>query len=358
MPMWTSTRVSAAGPVGDHFRPDEELAGVLEGVVVPLPRGPEVLGAAVLAEGLQDGGDRRRALGGQVAADPPGTVHRRVQVQVPVGEAAAAGVVVGVGLLRPPGLVRRLGEDPQIIEVRPGRRGVEEDLVGLGPEFLVVDAAGPPGDLPRPRHRHRPGGRRGVEVRVAGQQPHLADGGLGVLPPQMRPGCEPGGAGGVPVGVVAVVGVEPPQDPVGGGAEQRRDRAEGLQGLAAGGAIEVMGGRGVQVRAEGAADAERVRDAAEAAAGAAEGASRPVCRAHAEPPPPGVARLGLSSARATTFDGGHQGGAVGRCRGLPATHQITSSTHDNQIVCQDHLFDSCRLRHRQDAELGGAGHRP
>ena len=57
-----------AGPVRDHLGPDQQLAGLLEGVVVPLPGGAQVLGAAALAEGLQDGGDGGGALGGQVAA--------------------------------------------------------------------------------------------------------------------------------------------------------------------------------------------------------------------------------------------------------------------------------------------------
>jgi hypothetical protein len=195
-------------------------------------------------------------------------------VQVPVAEAAAAGVVVGVGLLRPPRLVRGLGDDAQVVQVRAGRRGVEEDLVGLGLELLMVDPAGPPGDLPRPRHRHRPGGRGGVQQRVASEEAHLPHRGLGVLAAEVRFRRQPGGGGGVPVGVVVVVGVESAQDPVGRGAEQRGDRPEGLQGLAAGGAVEAGGGRGVQVRAEGAADAERVRDAGEAPAGSGQGASR------------------------------------------------------------------------------------
>jgi hypothetical protein len=130
--------------------------------VAPLPGGAQVLGAAALAEGFEDGGDGGGALGGEVAADPPGAVEGGLQVKVPVGEPTAAGVVVGVRLLRPPGLV----------------------------------------------------------------------GGLG------------------------------------------------LQRLATGGAVEGGRGRGVQVRAEGASHAERVRHAGEAAARGGQGASRPVWRAH------------------------------------------------------------------------------
>ena len=94
---------------------------------------------------------------------------------------------------------------------------------------------------------------------MASQEAHLPDGGLGVPAAEAVPRGEPGGGGGVPVGVVVIAGVEPAQDRVGGGAEQRRDRAEGLQGLAAGGAVEAGGGLGVEVCADGPARAERVR---------------------------------------------------------------------------------------------------
>jgi hypothetical protein len=129
--------------------------------VVPLPGAAEVLRPAVLAEGLQDGGDGGGALRRQVPADPPGLVQGDVQVEVPVGEPAAAGVVVGVGLEFPPGLVGGLGEELQVVEVRAGGGGLYQDLVGFLLEFLVVDAAGPAGDLLRPGDGERPGGGRG-----------------------------------------------------------------------------------------------------------------------------------------------------------------------------------------------------
>src|ERR1700685_1661763 len=55
---------------------------------------------------------------------------------------------------------------------------------------------------------------------------------------------------------------------------------------AAGGTLEVGGGGGVEVRPEGPADPQRVRHARESPAGGGQGASRAVCRAHHEPPPP------------------------------------------------------------------------
>ena len=241
-----------AGPVGDHLRADEELAALLEGVVVALPGGAEVLRPAALAEGLEDGGDGGGALGGQVAADPPGAVHGGLEVQVPVAESPPAGVVVRVGLLRPPGLVGGLGDELEVVEVRPGGGGLDEDLVGLGLEFVVVDPAGPPGDLPRPRDGERPGGGRGVEEGVAGEQAHLADGGLGVLGPEAVPGGEPGGSWWRSRRRRARNRRRTGAGGRWGGAEQRGDRPELLQRLAAGGAVEVGGGRGVEVRAEGA----------------------------------------------------------------------------------------------------------
>ena len=149
----------------------------------------------------------------------------------------------------------------------------------------MVDAAGPGGDLPRPRDREAARGGGGVEVGVAGQQAHVADGGLGVLAAEVVLGGEPGGGGGVPVRVVVVVGVEPPQDPVGRRRQQGGDHPELLQRLAAGGTVKVTGGRGVQVDGGRSGGPQRIGDAGEAAAGGGQGASGPVWRAHHEPPP-------------------------------------------------------------------------
>jgi hypothetical protein len=44
----------------------------LEGVVVALLGGAQVLGAPAFAEGVEDGGEGGGALGGQVAPDVPG----------------------------------------------------------------------------------------------------------------------------------------------------------------------------------------------------------------------------------------------------------------------------------------------
>ena len=210
--------------------------------MVALLGGAEVVGAAVLAEGVQDGGEGGRAFGGQVAPQVPGAVEGGVEDEGAVAEPLPGRVVVGVGLLRPPRLVGGLGQQLQVVEVGPGGRCVDEDVVGRGLEVVVVDPAGPGGDLPRPRDGDGAGGGRGVEQRVAGQQAHLADGGLGVPAAEAGLGGEPGGGGGVAVGVVVVGGVEPAHQPVAGGAEQGGDRGEPLEGLGPGGAVEAVGG--------------------------------------------------------------------------------------------------------------------
>ena len=313
-------------PVRDHLGADEELAGLLEGVVVALLGGPQVLRAAALAERVDHRGEGGGALGGQVAPQVPGVVEGGVEDEGPVAEPAPGRVLLRVGLLRPPRLVGGLGQQLQVIEVRARGGGVDEDLVGRGLELVGVDPAGPGGDLPRPRDRDRRRWRS--RRRAMGGGPGGASGGRRPWRPCRRGGfsSQPLGGGGVAVGVVVVGGVEPPHQPVGGRAEQRGDRTELLQRLGPAGAVETGRGRGVQVRAEVAADPERVGDAGEAPAGGGQGASGPVWRAHHEPPPSAGLR------------GGWCAGAATAVRLLRPTHagclpplQITRSINDYQI---------------------------
>src|ERR1700744_1681190 len=102
--------------------------GFLEGVVVALPGGAVVLGAAGLAEGLGDGGEGGGALGGEVPADPPGVVQGGLQVQDPVAHPFPAGVVGGAGLQLPPGLVGGLGDEPEVVEAGAAGGGADQDL--------------------------------------------------------------------------------------------------------------------------------------------------------------------------------------------------------------------------------------
>ena len=206
-----------------------------------LRRGAVVFGAAFLPERLDHRGDRGGAFRGEVAGDPPGAVDGGVELQEAVLEAFAGRVVVGVG--GAPGFVGGLGDDPQPVQVGPGPGGLQQDLVGVGPHLLVADPPGPVGHLPRPRGGHRALGGGFVEEGVAAQQAHLADGGLGVLTPELGLGGEPGGGAGVAVGVVGAVGVEPPQQPVLRSGKPGLDRPDRDQGLAAGGPVQLPGGR-------------------------------------------------------------------------------------------------------------------
>ena len=118
--------------------------------MVALLGGAQVFGAAVFAEGVDDGGEGGGALGGQVASDVAGVVEGGVEDEVPVAEPAPGRVLLRVGLLGPPGLVGGLGEELQVVQVRPGLRGLDEDVVGLGLELVVVDPAGPAARSPSP----------------------------------------------------------------------------------------------------------------------------------------------------------------------------------------------------------------
>ena len=177
---------AGAGPVRDHLGADEELAGLLEGVVVALPAvrrssGPRLLPRAsrTAVSAAAHSGVRSP----RIRPAPSRVVSRsrdRSPKPVPVG------VFVGVGLPGAPGLVGGLGEELQVVEAGPGGGGLDEDLVGLGLEVVVVDPAGPPRDLPRPRDRQRAGGGGGVQA--AGGGPGAASGGRRPWRPWARGG--------------------------------------------------------------------------------------------------------------------------------------------------------------------------
>jgi len=112
--------------------------------------------------------DRRGALGGEVPGDPPGVIQGGVDLEVSLALPAVIviGVVIRVGAAGAPGLVGGLGDDPQVIEVRAGRGGVQQDLVGLLAQFSGREAPGPGGDLPGPGPGQRPGAGGVVQQRV------------------------------------------------------------------------------------------------------------------------------------------------------------------------------------------------
>ena len=219
--------------------------------------------------------------------------------------------------------------------------------------------------------------------RVPAQQAHLPDGGLGVLAAEAGFRGEPGGGGGVPVGVVVVGGVEPPHQPVGGRAEQGGDRPELLQGLGPAGAVEAVGGRGVQVRPRPRCRRGARRRRWRSPGRGRPGRIRPVWRAHQQPPPSAgrrehadeahavagivpwraLARLRPQHSSGTAEPGGSAGvppggnprgrrAFGGRVReGLPSPSYITRSIDGNQMIWTMIIYSiSCHLRHRHETE--------
>ena len=169
-----------AGPVGDHLGADEELAALLEGVVVALRDGAVVFGAALLAEGLQHRGDRRRALGGQVAAVTP--APSMVVSSWRKRSSKPSPVVVGV--LGSPGFVGGLGDDPQPVQVRARGGGLEEDLVGVSLQRPGRRSCRSRRPSPAPTDRDGAVGGGVVRNGWRPQEAHRADGGLGVFAAQ------------------------------------------------------------------------------------------------------------------------------------------------------------------------------
>ncbi len=119
--------------------------------------GPVILRAAFLPEGFQDGLHGGGAFGGEVAGDPAGVVEGGVEPQVPlpVPPVIVVGAGVVVGATGPPRLVGGLRDDLQVIQVRAGGGGVEEDPVGLLAQVPGGEPPGPGGDLPGPGPRKR-----------------------------------------------------------------------------------------------------------------------------------------------------------------------------------------------------------
>ena len=126
--MCTIAWVSAPARSGTIRARMQQLAGLLQAVVEPLVLAPVVLRAALLAERLEDGGHGCGALGGQVAPDHARAAERGAQLEVAVPEVE---VLVGVGPRGAPLLDRGGGDRRQVLQRRPGRGRLEQDLVGL-----------------------------------------------------------------------------------------------------------------------------------------------------------------------------------------------------------------------------------
>ena len=103
--------------------------------MLPLLHAAPVISTPVLAERVEDRLQLGRAPGGQVAGQFPGAAEGDTQPQPPVPEpvlvAPLSVAVVRVGVLRLPRLPDRPGQDLQVFQRHPGRRGFQQDLIGL-----------------------------------------------------------------------------------------------------------------------------------------------------------------------------------------------------------------------------------
>ena len=120
------------GPVRQARGGDQAAAGFCQRVMVPLRPGADVFRPGPLAEGVEDGLQRGRGLRGQVSIQPGIALEMRLQAQAALGEPVVAVVGVRPGAQGPDPLPR----EPDIGELRAAGRGVDEDLVGLGPVSL------------------------------------------------------------------------------------------------------------------------------------------------------------------------------------------------------------------------------
>jgi hypothetical protein len=120
----TSTWVSAPPRSGTIFAPDQQLAALLQRVVEPLPVGPGVLRAGLLAERLQHRLHRGGAFRGQVPADHARALEGGADLHVPVLEP----VIIPVGPGGEPVAIRDRRDDPQVILAVAGPGGPHQDL--------------------------------------------------------------------------------------------------------------------------------------------------------------------------------------------------------------------------------------
>jgi hypothetical protein len=157
--------------------------------VEPFLPGPVVFRACFLAQGLQHRADRRRAPGGQVAADDRRPAEGGAELKEPVFELAVR--VAGAGLPLAPALGRAARDHRQVIQRRPGRGGVEQDPIGLGPH-LIGELPGPVRDRERQRTGDVTRRQRGIQQRPLAEPAHLPDRGPRPLLRHPRPRRQPG----------------------------------------------------------------------------------------------------------------------------------------------------------------------
>ena len=154
-----------AGPVRQPAGADQPPARLFQRIVGALTLGPAVFRAGLFAQGVQHRLQRRGATGSQVAVEFPGAAERGLQTQPPVIEA----VIVAVG--RGEAAAHLVGQGAQTGQVRTGRRGTQQDLIGVAAVLLGQQVA-PFAQLPRPGGRDPPGGQRLANRRVVTKTPH------------------------------------------------------------------------------------------------------------------------------------------------------------------------------------------
>ena len=134
------------GPLGQQIRGQQPPHRLPQRVMIALRPGPQVPAARRGRQRIQHRLHHRRALRGQIPADHPGPLERRVKRHAPVQVPVV--LILGVRRRGPvPDLRADRGQRPQ---VRPGPGRRHQELLGLVP-VLRGDGAGPPGQLQRHR---------------------------------------------------------------------------------------------------------------------------------------------------------------------------------------------------------------
>ena len=222
--MCAITCVSAPGPVRHHLRPDQQLARLLQRVVVPLPDGAGVFRAAPLAHRLQHRLPPPRCIPGSGSparsrpcrrwCSPARTAHRTRPRHLALGCCARYCSTAALA-----SSVRSSKDAPAA--------AAASRIWSVSPRSSAGQLAGQPVELLHPRRRDRPGRHRVREMRVPAQGAHLRHRRLRVA------GLSAGSSRAshaedvpYPSRVVRVGGVEPAQEPGLGGGELGLQLAE------------------------------------------------------------------------------------------------------------------------------------
>ena len=320
--------------------------------MVALLGGAQVLRSPGLPEGVDDGGEGGGAFGGQVAPGcPPGRGWCRGIPPCQEPDTAPGQVVLRVGLLGPPRLVRR-------VTGASGRRGCSTAPAAAMRILSASDWSSSSSirpvhrDLPRPRDRDGAAGGRLVQQRVPAQQAHLPDGGLGVELGARRGSWRRASlVVACPSASWSSAASNRRISPLAAAPSREVMSPELLQASARAGPWESSRGRGVPGTSRGAQGDFAARPPALANPGRGQPGripSRLPCTSTATPfrwftrrlravgrGPPGASATSCSLTRAACLP-----------YRLPVRSMIIK-----YVILHDFLFDNCRLRHRHDNGL-------